>query len=167
MALLNQRYDLVRGLGQGSSGSVFLARDLLHEATPVALKIVPVSRMANRQLRDIRNEFFTLSELDHPNLVQALDFGTIVAAEPPHRRGDHFLTYEYIEGEDLLRATSGSSWQELGELAYQVLRTLGYVHRHGLIHFDIKPENILVVSGSMSGDEVRLTKVIDFGFAST
>jgi len=166
MALVNQRYRLSHRLGQGGGGSVYLAEDLLHDGMLVALKIVPAGRLASTVMREVRHEFFALSALDHPNLVEALDFGTIVVTDDPHRPGDHYLTYEYIEGENLLAATVNAGWDALIELAYQVLQSLSYIHRHSLIHFDVKPENILVVPGSIGGEDVRLAKLIDFGFSA-
>jgi serine/threonine protein kinase/tetratricopeptide (TPR) repeat protein len=166
MPVINQRYRLHQRLGQGASGSVFLAEDLLYDNASVALKVIPASRMSGSGFQDVRQEFFTLNGLDHPNLVQALDFGTIITADEPFRQGDHFLSYEYVEGENLFTATSAFTWQLVKELSYQVLQTLDFLHRHSLIHFDVKPENILVVSGSMSGTDVRLAKLIDFGFSS-
>ena len=167
MARINKRYEVVRKLGGGSRGAVFLVQDRLHDNALMALKTIHAEGISSDSYKDLRNEFSSVGRLEHPNLIRVFDFGTIHSADPPLRKGDHFFTLEYVEGRPLLEATEHSSWERLLEIAYQLAITLDYIHRHNLIHFDIKPDNILLVQGLLGGDAFPIAKIIDFGFAST
>ncbi len=165
MAALNARYEVVRQLGVGSTGEIYLALDFLHDGLPVAIKRAPARSLSEELFQEIRREFFILSGLDHPNLAKAFDIGVCERDAPPFRVGDVFSVREYVDGLALQQAAAGLSWSDLCELAFQLACTVDYVHRHQLIHHDIKPENILVSDGMISGEQVPVARLIDFGFA--
>ncbi len=149
------RYELLRPLGQGGGGTVFLARDLRRGGQEVALKILD-----RRQSKDpalaaaMQNEFAALALLRHRNLAQVYDFGVT--------REEMFFSSEYVPGEDLLSAARGADLNTVFRLVVELLRALDYLHRRGVLHLDLKPENILVPKPE--GGE-RGLKLIDFGLA--
>ena len=165
MAAINARYEIVRLLGTGSSGEVYLAFDFLHDGLPVAIKRVPAGSMSEPVYQEVRHEFFVLSGLDHPNLAKVFDLGVCESEVPPFHPGDYFSVREYVNGRPIFPSGPERSWNDICETAYQLACTIDYVHRHGLIHFDIKPENILVSTGMINGEEVVTVRLIDFGFA--
>lgn len=159
------RYRVVRPLGTGGMGTVYLVLDRHRNYAPLALKRV-VRRSVNRKVLGIlRREFLTLAPLRHPNLPRVYDFGV----EPS--TGDVFFTAEYVNGVDWRQAVAGldlGSRRDLElfiDLLAQVLRALGFIHGLGRVHGDMKPANILVASSALDeGSPPRLqAKVIDFG----
>jgi serine/threonine protein kinase len=151
--LLNNRYALVKPLASGGMAHVWLGRDELLGRI-VAIKILreEYTRKPDFQER-FRNEAQAIAKLSHPNLVTVYDFGT---------QGDqYFMIMEYIEGEDLksfLRRARTQPLETWLDIAIQVCEGLGLAHRAGLVHCDIKPQNILL-------DSDLLAKIADFGIA--
>jgi tetratricopeptide (TPR) repeat protein len=154
------RYELQEPLGQGGMGIVYRAYDRLTQR-PVALKQVTVPpkhlrfATAAGDSHDFRlalaQEFRTLASLRHPNIISVLDYGFDSERQP-------FFTMELLENaQPLLRAAEGKSVSEKVDLSAQMLTALSYLHRRGILHRDLKPDNVLVVHG-----EVRL---LDFGLA--
>lgn len=149
------RYELLRPLGQGGGGTVFLARDLRRGGQEVALKILDRRRSKDPALAAaMQNEFAALALLRHRNLAQVHDFGVT--------HEEMFFSSEYVPGEDLLSAARGADLNTVFRLVVELLRALDYLHRRGVLHLDLKPENILVPKPE--GGE-RGLKLIDFGLA--
>ncbi len=152
-ALLNDRYVLLKPLASGGMAHVWLGRDQLLGRT-VAIKILreEYTRKADFQER-FRNEAQAIAKLSHPNLVTVYDFGV---------QGDrYFMIMEYVEGENLksyLRRARPQPMDIWLDIAIQVCEGLGLAHRAGLVHCDIKPQNILL-------DDDLLAKIADFGIA--
>jgi serine/threonine protein kinase len=152
-ALLNNRYVLVKPLASGGMAHVWLGRDQLL-GRPVAIKILreEYTRKPDFQER-FRNEAQAIAKLSHPNLVTVYDFGI---------QGDqYFMIMEYVEGEDLksfLRRARRQPLETWLDIAIQVCEGLGLAHRAGLVHCDIKPQNILLAPD-------LLAKIADFGIA--
>jgi serine/threonine protein kinase len=152
-ALLNDRYVLVKPLASGGMAHVWLGRDELLGRT-VAIKILreEYTRKPDFQER-FRREAQAIAKLSHPNLVTVYDFGI---------QGDrYFMIMEYIEGEDLksyLRRARPQPLETWLDIAIQVCEGLGLAHRAGLVHCDIKPQNILLAHD-------LLAKIADFGIA--
>ncbi|MHC4598508.1 MAG: serine/threonine-protein kinase, partial [Planctomycetota bacterium] len=153
--LIVNRYRIEKELGTGGMGEVYLVRDLLEGEAPKALKTLPEELSDSETLERFKIEFETLAKLNHPNLEKVYDF------EYDGERNLHFFTAEYIPGTDLLDATEGADSIKVVELTVQVCRALAYLHTRGIIHFDVKPANILV-----SPDRTSI-KLIDFGLAGT
>ncbi len=146
------RYAVVRRLGSGGSGSVYLARDLLDDSREVALKVCHGDIAPEQLLR----EFRILRELRHPGIARAFDFGRLPEG------GSTYFTLEYVPGPDLekqsaafRRLSPGGTAGPLLDLFLQITDSLTYLHRKGLLHLDLKPANVVISSGQ--------AKLIDFG----
>ncbi len=150
------RYRLERELGRGGMAAVWLARDLDHER-PVAVKVIHPELAGaigiDRFLREVR----LTGQLQHPSIVQLLDSGTLPA---PDGQSLPWYAMPYLEGESL-RARRAREHHLPGEealrLAAAVGAALAAAHRHGIVHRDIKPDNVF-----LSGAHVY---VVDFGIA--
>ena len=151
--LLNERYQLLEKLGSGGMANVFRARDLMLDRY-VAIKVLRQDYSSNPDFQDnFRMEARSAANLSHPNIVTVHDFGF----------ADNllFIVMEFIPGKDLkqlIRERGRFSVEKGIPLIVQACAGLGYAHRAGLVHCDVKPHNMLV-----SPDE-RL-KVTDFGIA--
>jgi len=151
------RYPVVRLIGRGAMGSVYLARDTELDRD-VAIKTVRISGGTSEEQESFftrfRNEARAVGRLKHPSIVAIYDVGTDDAVGP-------YLVFEYVEGptlKQLLRAKGPLDPNGLVTLAEQVGDALEIAHREGIIHRDIKPENLLV------GRDGR-THLADFGVA--
>ncbi|HNN14826.1 MAG TPA: protein kinase [Anaerolineales bacterium] len=152
-ALLNERYQLQEKLGSGGMAEVYRARDVVLDRS-VAIKVLRKEYSTND---NFQNQFWlearSAANLSHPNIVTVHDFGT----------ADNllYIVMEYIPGKDLkqLVRERGRFTVEQGiPLIIQACAGVGYAHRAGLVHCDIKPHNMLV------SKDFRL-KVTDFGIA--
>lgn len=147
-------YRIVREIGRGAMGVVLEARD--EEEHTVALKLLSLPTAlpdAERQALQARflREGRALSAVSHPNVVQVFQAG--------EAEGHFYLAMEYLDGESLrqLLARSGALPPErVAEIGVQLLRALDAVHQAGIIHRDVKPENVVILRSG----EVKLT---DFG----
>jgi tRNA A-37 threonylcarbamoyl transferase component Bud32 len=147
------RYELEELVGSGGMSSVYKAHDRLLERN-VALKILHEQyRTDDEFVERFKREARTVAQLSHPNIVTVIDRG--------EDGGRQFIVFEYIDGENLkeLLVRSGRlPVRDALELALQVARGLAFAHRHGLVHRDVKPQNVL-----LNGD--GRAKVTDFGIA--
>jgi len=144
------RYEIRSQVGAGGMGEVYLAQDTMLDRK-VALKILPpaLAEDKDRMNRFVR-EAKLASALNHPNIITIHEIGEI--------DGVHFIATEYIEGETLtaqLQRDSLSLKSTL-EISLQVASALDAAHRAGIVHRDIKPDNIMV-------REDGIVKVLDFG----
>jgi transcriptional regulator with GAF, ATPase, and Fis domain/predicted ATPase/predicted Ser/Thr protein kinase len=149
---INQRYFVVRPLGQGGMGSVYLVGDTHQGDKPVALKILRPDGIDAASVELFKEEFRSMTRLRHPNLAEVYDFGTVEGD------GRYFLTMEYVEGKDLGSLPRSSLAGSFENLAVQCLRALDYIHSRGLLHNDIKPQNIMIRPPFQ-------VKILDFGLA--
>ncbi|MGA0122543.1 MAG: Stk1 family PASTA domain-containing Ser/Thr kinase [Gaiellales bacterium] len=153
-ALFDGRYRIVRRLGQGGMARVFLAQDeSLHR--PVAIKV-----LADRHSDDphfierFQREARAAARLNHPNIVQVYDHAQV--------DGVSYIVQEYVEGEtlkELIRREAPLEARRAITIALQILAALRVAHQQGVIHRDVKPQNILVQPDGK-------VKVADFGIAS-
>src|SRR6185503_3388868 len=151
--LLNNRYQLLERLGIGGMADVFRARDLMLERS-VAIKILHETYSDDNAFQDrFRQEARAAANLSHPNIVTVHDFG--------FDQGQLFLVMEYVPGTNLktmIENLGKFSPDDALPLLVQACAGLGYAHRAGLVHCDVKPHNLLVMP------DQRL-KVTDFGIA--
>jgi serine/threonine-protein kinase len=144
------RYEIRSQLGAGGMGEVYLARDSTLDRK-VALKILPPQLAEDRdRMSRFVLEAKLASALNHPNIITIHEIGEL--------DGMHFITTEYIEGETLkIRLERESfSLKSTLEIALQVASALDAAHRAGIVHRDIKPDNIMVRHDG-------IVKVLDFG----
>jgi serine/threonine-protein kinase len=151
--VFNGRYELHRRLARGGMADVFLARDQLLDR-PVAVKVLfPEFATDPSFVERFRREAQSAANLNHPNIVAVYDWG--------QEEGTYFIVMEYVEGRslaDILRSEGPLHPQRAAEIASDIAAALGFAHRNGVIHRDIKPGNVLV---SPNGQ----VKVADFGIA--
>lgn len=157
--LFDGRYRILRKLGSGGMANVYLAEDE-ELGRRVAIKILN-DRYANDELfiERFRREAKSAAGLSHPNIVSIYDRG--------EAEGTYYIAMEVIEGRSLkeLIMTRGALPVDtaIGH-AKQLLEALRFAHRHGIIHRDIKPHNVLLSADQQVKNEPRL-KVTDFGIA--
>lgn len=151
--ILSNRYRLEERLGSGGMSIVYRAHDLMLERT-VAIKLLRKDYSNNPQFRQqFRQEAKAAASLSHPNIVTVHDFGL--------DSNQLFIIMEYVPGNDLkslLKKNGKMSIPDSIDLMIQACAGIGYAHRAGLVHCDIKPQNMLVTP------DMRL-KVVDFGIA--
>jgi serine/threonine-protein kinase len=149
------RYEVEELVGHGGMSSVYKAKDSLLERH-VALKILHEQYGGDEDFVErFKREARSVAQLQHPNIVTVIDRG--------EENGRQFIVFEYIEGENLKEHVVRKGRldvREALEIALEVARGLGFAHEQGLVHRDVKPQNIL-----LNGD--RLAKVTDFGIART
>lgn len=155
MERIDNRYEVVKTLGSGLSGEVLCVSDQDGKKALKLLKKVQMNVSKEDALAAFKNEFSVLSELNHPGIARILDFGL------DKRLNKYFFTTELIEGKDFFQSTEGRPAEVIEEVAVQVLRALNYLHSRNIYHFDIKPQNLLV----MQKNGGMVAKIIDFGLA--
>ena len=135
---INNRYEVLKLLGQGGMGRVYLVEDTLRDNQRMALKTLLPDTTDDFLTAGFRDEFAELAKVRHPNLAAAFDFGTVAETR------ESFFTTEFISGVELMHGTKTSSINELIEVTSQLLRGLDFLHNLGLLHNDLKPANILL-----------------------
>nr|WP_320134035.1 protein kinase [uncultured Holophaga sp.] len=149
------KYEIIRSLGNGAMGEVFLAHHPVIGREVAIKTILPgVAKGEDAEAR-FRREAAAAGQLNHPNLVTIYDFDK--------DQGILYLVMEYVKGDDLedLIRERGLSQSQFLEVLAQVCDGLGYAHRNGIIHRDVKPANVRVVR---DGKRIQ-AKVMDFGIA--
>ena len=151
--VLGGRYDIVRMLGQGGMGAVYQAYDRELERQ-VALKLIRSELAANPEiLKRFKQELILARQITHKNVIRIFDLG--------QADGFKFITMDYIEGEDLQSALGRKKKLDAAEAANiiaQICRALEAAHAEGVIHRDLKPQNIML-------DKAGRAYVMDFGIA--
>src|SRR5271157_5117723 len=151
--VLIERYRIVALLGRGGMGEVYRAEDL-KLGNVVALKFLPASiQNDTAALAGFHAEVRNARQVSHPNVCRVYDIGEV--------NGQHFLTMEYIDGEDLsslLRRIGRLPPDKALETAHQICAGLAAAHDCGLLHRDLKPANIML-------DGRGRVRITDFGLA--
>lgn len=142
--VIDSRYQLKKFLGGGRVGKVYLCRDLKNN-TEVAIKILTDRPDSEREKASFHREFEAIKTLKHPGVVRV------------YEEGDGYFTMEYVDGVPLSKR-KGCDVGQVFEIAIEITRVLDYIHRMGVIHRDLKTDNIRITAQNS-------VKVLDFGFA--
>ncbi|HEX8249708.1 MAG TPA: protein kinase [Pyrinomonadaceae bacterium] len=145
-------YEILRQIGEGGMGEVYLARDTRLNRR-IALKTLPADLTADRsRLQRFKQEAQTASALNHPNIITIHEIG--------EAGGVHFIATEYVEGETLRQkmAKNDLNIADALDIAAQTASALAVAHSTGIVHRDIKPENIMIRPDG-------IVKLLDFGLA--
>src|SRR4051812_9148793 len=153
--LLNDRYRLDEQVGSGGMSTVYRAFDTTLERQ-VAIKLMhrPLAEHSD-QLERFRREARAVAQLNHPHIVGVIDAG--------EDDGAPFIVFEFVDGEtlkDRIRRNGRLAIPEAIAYAIEIARALGAAHAQGIVHRDVKPQNVLI-------DEEGAAKVTDFGIART
>ncbi len=156
---IGKRYEIRQHIGSGGMGSVYEAYDRLQKQL-VALKRVNIApknlEFESKSTTDdmyvaLGREFRTLASIRHPNIISVLDYGFDSAGQP-------FFTMEFLrDSANFLSFAEDANETDQRDLLLQLLKALDYMHRHGILHRDLKPDNIQVRD--------QAVKVLDFGLA--
>ncbi|MBX3228785.1 MAG: serine/threonine protein kinase [Labilithrix sp.] len=160
------RFEIISPLGEGSIGAVYRAR---HTGLGiiVALKVLHEAFQHDAEFgRRFHAEALALSQLDHPNLIHIQDFG-----EDPDEQL-LYISMAFVEGETLRgiqkKENKIFALPRIVNLMAQACAGLGHAHERGLIHRDVKPDNMMVLTREDDdGNKTEVVKVLDFGFAVT
>ena len=154
-SLVDERYRIAARVGHGGMAEVYEATDIITKKT-VAIKLIREDVMNNPvNLRRFTNEATIAASLNHPNIVKVYNHGTI--------SGVPYIANEFVKGQNLkevLDFRSSLPIEEAIECMLQVAGALYYAHQHGIVHRDVKPDNLYVM-----GDGT--IKLGDFGIAQT
>ena len=146
-------YRLIKQIGAGGMGEVYLAEDAKLKRK-VALKVLPSDQAADSERRArFEREAEAVAALNHPNIV------TIYSVEQAN--GVHFLTMELIDGSALskLIPKQGLALDKFFEIAVPLADALAAAHERGILHRDLKPDNVMV-------SKAGRVKILDFGLAN-
>ena len=151
---INDRYEVIRSIGEGGMANVYLAHDTILDRN-VAVKVLR-GDLANDEkfVRRFQREALSASSLSHPNIVEMYDVG--------EDDGQYYIVMEYVDGKTLkqvLKARGKLSVPEVVDIMLQLTDGMAHAHDAYIIHRDIKPQNIMILSNGM-------IKITDFGVAT-
>lgn len=160
-------FTLEEPIGQGGMGEVWRARHH-RQGVPVAVKVITDQAARDPEVRRaFDNEVRSVARLDHPGIVEVLEYGSIDAeaasrSEGRLVEGSPFLAMEWLSGGVLDTSAAPSNWEELRDTLQDLLSALAHAHSRGLVHRDLTPGNIL-----FAGPEARFPglRITDFGIA--
>jgi eukaryotic-like serine/threonine-protein kinase len=157
--LISDRYRIEDRLGSGGMSSVYRATDTTLQRT-VAVKILAEHLSDDeRFVARFRREALAVAKLVHPNIVQVYDTGIDSAR--------HYIVMEYVKGKSGAQLLSAKGKLAPGiavDMGVQACAGLEYAHRHGIIHRDVKPGNLMIIGGPAGGGDMSV-KLADFGIA--
>ena len=150
---LDGRYEITELIGVGGMANVYKARDVI-ENRVVAVKILREEYLDNEEfLRRFKNESKAIAVLSHPNIVKVYDVSFSDRMQS--------IVMEYIDGitlKEYIEQQGALSWKEAVHFTVQILRALQHAHDKGIVHRDVKPQNIMLLSDGT-------IKITDFGIA--
>jgi eukaryotic-like serine/threonine-protein kinase len=152
------RYRLGRRLGSGGFGTVFAARDERLDRV-VAVKVIPTAERGDGSPERAQREALAAARLDHPGIVSVFDAGEDDAAR--------YLVSELVEGDtlDRLSAAGALSDRDVLRIGLTLAAALAHAHDRGVIHRDVKPQNVIVPEAAAHGQDGVAAKLTDFGVA--
>src|SRR3712207_293789 len=159
---LGDRYQIVRALGSGAFGAVYLARERqLHRM--VAIKLLHADRAGSEEEQErLLREARTLANLSHPAIVPLLAYGETASTV--------YMVMPYVGGETLAQRLDREGPldpREARRILIEIADALAYAHGEGVLHRDLKPENVLLErAGAVSDDVPPRVRLIDFGVAA-
>ena len=150
---INDRYEIIRILGEGGMANVYLAEDTILNRK-VAVKVLR-GDLANDEkfVRRFQREALSASSLNHPNIVEMYDVG--------EDDGNFYIVMEYVDGKNLkqlIKRRHKLSLPEVIDIMKQLTDGIAHAHDSFIIHRDIKPQNMLILDNG-------LVKITDFGIA--
>ncbi len=151
-SILFERFEVIDLLKKDEHAAVFLANHI-YLSKKIILKVLDTAKISDQSLVDrFKREAKLLAQLDNPNIIKVLDFGT--------DKDYFYISFEYFEGSNLRKIIADPSLdlEKKKQIMIQVLQGLSYANNNGIIHRDIKPENIFVNSNLQA-------KIGDFGLA--
>ncbi len=150
---INDRYEIIKTIGEGGMANVYLAYDIILERK-VAVKVLRGDLATDEKfVRRFQREALSASSLSHPNIVEVYDVG--------EDTGNYYIVMEYIEGKhlkQLLKRRGTLTLREVIDIMLQITDGIGAAHESYIIHRDIKPQNIMILQNG-------LVKITDFGIA--
>ena len=150
---INDRYQIIRTIGEGGMANVYLAHDLILDRD-VAVKILRGDLADDEKfVRRFQREAIAASSLSHPNIVEMYDVG--------EDNGKYYIVMEYVEGKtlkSLVKKRGGLTLPEVMDIMTQLTSAIACAHDSNIIHRDIKPQNVLI-------KEDGTVKITDFGIA--
>lgn len=150
---INDRYQIIRTLGEGGMANVYLAYDTILNRN-VAVKILRGEFENDEKfIRRFQREALSASNLSHPNIVEMYDFG--------EDHGQNYIVMEYVDGKtlkQLIKKRGHLTITEVIDIMYQITDGMSHAHDSYIIHRDIKPQNIMILENGM-------VKITDFGIA--
>ncbi|WP_303974297.1 Stk1 family PASTA domain-containing Ser/Thr kinase [Streptococcus merionis] len=148
------RYKVIEQIGRGGMADVYLARDLILDGEEVAVKVLRTNYQTDQvAIQRFQREARAMADLDHPNIVRISDIG--------EEDGQQYLAMEYVDALDLkkyIQDKAPFSNEEAVRVMAQILLAMRLAHRQGIVHRDIKPQNVLLTKEGTA-------KVTDFGIA--
>ena len=150
---INDRYEIIKTIGEGGMANVYLANDTILDRK-VAIKVLRGDLSNDEKfIRRFKREALSVSNLSHPNIVEVYDVG--------EEDGNYYIVMEYIEGKtlkQLLQKRGALTLNEVIDIMTQLTDGLAHAHEAYIIHRDIKPQNIMI-------EDNGLVKITDFGIA--
>ena len=151
---IDDRYRILSRIATGGMSDVYEANDLVTKRI-VSIKVMKESLLSNAEnLTRFNNESALAASLNHPNIVHVFGRGTY--------DGRPYIVNEFVKGQTLrekLNFSYALSLSEACEVMLQLTSAIGYIHRHGIVHRDIKPDNLFIMNDGM-------VKISDFGIAA-
>lgn len=152
--IINNRYTIIKELGHGAMGEVFLVADSLFNSRKVALKSIKRDIIDDEVITVFKKEFDVMTRLQHPNLVRVHDFGY------DERSDRYYITMEYVDAPsiaDMINNKQTFTQDHILDCLVDLCRAIDFIHSRNIIHRDIKPDNILLQDNK--------ALLIDFGLA--
>lgn len=151
--MINDRYEIIRVIGEGGMANVYLAQDTILDRK-VAVKVLRGDLASDEKfVRRFQREALSASSLNHPNIVEMYDVG--------EDNGNFYIVMEYVEGrmlKQIVKKRGALTISETIDISNQIMDGLAHAHDSYIIHRDIKPQNILIKDSG-------LVKITDFGIA--